>query len=334
MTRPVRVLTHPGVDGGRPNATVAMLVASLPDDISVLTFRWRRAFGFGYDVLHIHWLELVIRHRSPLVSTYRKALFLVLMVRLLLLRTPAVWTVHNDRPHENEKTSERLLLGLWARVVTRRVYMYRTAIPESASRRSCYIPRGDYRPLYGTLIPEDGAGERGSLLLFGLLRPYKGIEDLIGAFNGLAPPQGNLRISGEALSADYADRLRHLCAGHPRIDLRIDHLPDDELAEQILESESVVLPYKHMYNSGAALLALTLRRPIIVPGSNTMMELRDEVGDEWVSTYSGDLTSESLTTCLDTLRDKRTGTPPDMARRDWREVGEQYAALFRDVLGR
>jgi beta-1,4-mannosyltransferase len=115
------------------------------------------------------------------------------------------------------------------------------------------------------------------------------------------------------------------------VTVRTEVLSDEELAEVILDSAMVVLPYRNMYNSGAALLSLTLHRPILVPDTGTMRELRREVGDNWVHLYEGELTTEHVRAALRATA-ATPGGGPDLSRRDWARVGLSYAALYDSIV--
>jgi beta-1,4-mannosyltransferase len=310
-----------------------MLVQALPESVEVASFSWRRAFFSRYDVLHVHWPEYLLRGRPGRGATLKRALFALMLVRTTLLRVPTVWTVHNERPHERVSPIDRLLLAIWARRATRRVYMYRSAVPDPADERNVCIPRGDYEPVYGGLRRSDqiGRSSRSRLLFFGVLRPYKGIERLIDVVREAGDGELELLITGGAFDEAYARELEARADGARNVTLRIGFLSDGQLAEVIQSSAVVVLPYLDMYNSGAALLSLTLHRPIVVPGSPTMRELRSEVGADWVFLYEDSLTVDDLRQALRQLT-VPPASRPDLSRRNWAHVGRSYARLYESIV--
>jgi beta-1,4-mannosyltransferase len=330
----IRVLSSPGVPDDSINQTVKLLIESLPDHVEVRKFSWVRAFLSHYDVLHIHWPEYLMRHKKGAKSRAKRALFALLIARTAVLRTPTVWTVHNVRPHEPGPPVERFLLDQWSRRATRRVYMYESALPSPAEVRDVCIPRGDYEPVFGPIRERSRTApdSAGRLLLFGLLRPYKGIERLIDAVRSAGDDGMELLVTGGALDEAYARQLQQ-ANDAKNVTVQIEVLSDERLAEVILRSTLVVLPYRNMYNSGAALLSLTLRRPILVPASPTMRELRKEVGEGWVFLYEGELTTEDLREAL-RLAAVAPADGPDLTGRDWARVGEAYAAVYGSIARR
>ena len=93
-----------------------------------------------------------------------------------------------------------------------------------------------------------------------------------------------------------------------------------------------MLPYRHMHNSGAALAALSLSRPVLVPRNEVNTDLAAEVGDGWVYQYDDDLDADDLRRFDDALAASRAPSP-DLGARDWGTVGEQHARAYRDALG-
>jgi beta-1,4-mannosyltransferase len=328
----VRVLTHPHFAGVRPNPTVKLLVNSLPSDIEAINFSWKSALWGDYDILHVHWPEALLRARGhPRLS--RKILFFLLLLRLTLRRTPSVWTVHDERPHDSGSWDQSVLLSLWGRLVTRRVFMFDVARPTPGSHRDVVIPRGDYAALHP--LSADARRENiipGRLLILGFIRPYKGIEEFLSTFAASAGSNLSLVIAGQSLSPKLTENLRRLCGAMPRVDLRTDYLSDTEIEELVVSSEAVILPYRAIYNSGVALLALTLKRPIIVQRSRTMEELAGEVKGSWVTLFDIPATGENFLTAYHRALTSHEQSPPDMSRRHWPDVGHKYASLYRSLL--
>lgn len=329
--RPTRVVSNPPVGGPMENPTVALLVSSLPADIEVVNFTWPLALWGRYDILHIHWPEFAVRHSNRALASVKRLLFQALLARLRRERVSSVWTVHNEQPHEPGNDAERRLLDDWATTATIRVYMNSAPRPEEPGP-STVIPRGDYSPAFAGLRDSwQGQQVPGRLVLFGFLRPYKGVEDLIDAMGDATEPSLTLRIVGAPHTQEYGAELAHRAANIGTVDVAAGYLDDSQLADEILRAEAVVLPYKKMYNSGAALLALTLGRPIIVPRTPTMTELEREMGTEWVFTYDGPLTAATLDNAARTFLSAERARLPPLSQRSWAAVGAAYAELYRSL---
>lgn len=325
------VMSVPSQTGTHRNPTVNMLLQSLPDDIEEVGFSWREAFRMEYDVLHVHWPERLIRDGGSRKPWQNSLAFMALMLMLRLRRRTSIWTVHNSSPHEPGDRWEALALRAWDRLCSHRVFMYQAARLAPYRQSDVVIPRGDYSPMLEsnqidlTLQPIPGR-----LLQFGFLRPYKGLDVLIPVVGGMNDDQVTLRIVGSPMYPEFAQELMGAAEQFPHVSIDARKYLDRELAEEVLRAELVVLAYRRAYNSGAALFALTFRRPVLLPDSPTMRELRDEVGEDWVHLYQGEITAEVIRAAQVRARAAlESDSEPDLSRREWCEVGLRYAELYR-----
>jgi beta-1,4-mannosyltransferase len=321
----MRVLMSPGPEISNP--FISLLIRNLDPDIEVSTFTWRDAFFGRYDVLHVHWPDALLKAPTPMRRVLKFLQLRALLVRNRVRGIRQVWTVHNLTPHETGGGLRARALTAWEESCTDKVFLSQAASAHVSIDVATVIKHGDYRDIREAHPEHEVAAVAGDLLLFGLLRPYKGIETLIDAVGG----QGDLRlrILGRPEPADYADSLRHLAESSAAIDLAIGRVDDAGLVQAITGAEVVVLPYQKIYNSGAALMALTLGRPIIVTDSATMRELRDEVGHEWVYCLDGPLTPATLNDAVTALRNSPRSDRPTFNGRDWSGIGHAYSEVYR-----
>ena len=173
--------------------------------------------------------------------------------------------------------------------------------------------------------------EPGRLGFFGLIRPYKGVEELLAAFAGTGPDV-RLTVGGRPQHDDLEALLRDAAARDTRLTLELGHLTDAELVDRIGRSALVVLPYRAALNSGVALAALSLARPVLMPVNEATEVLAQEMGADWVRLYEGELTAEILAAELGRTTEL-TGTP-DLSARRWSETGAAHLAAFREAVAR
>jgi beta-1,4-mannosyltransferase len=316
-----------------PNGTtqyVDHMIGAAPPGVEILTFTWFRAIFGAYDVLHVHWPEFLVRQRTPAGRFVKVALAHLLLLRLELTETPVVRTAHNIAPHESGDRPERSFLealdrrtALWIRLNPT------TPLPDGV--RSATIPHGHYRSV---LPPDPGTRpEPGRLFQFGLIRRYKGIERLLDVFRALNDPVMRLTIVGKSQDAALAEHIAAIAAADDRIEARLEFVPDDVLAREVRRAELVVLPYQEMHNSGAALFALSLDRPVLVPRRAATDGLAREVGEGWVIMFDGVLQPADLLRAMAVARMTRDrGTRPHLDDRDWDLVGRRHAEVYRKVV--
>ena len=107
-----------------------------------------------------------------------------------------------------------------------------------------------------------------NLLFFGLIRPYKGLEDLLRVFNALPREEAErfwLTVVGETWEGctEPAD----LIATSPhadRITFVNEYVPDEVVAAAFAHADVAVLPYRRSSSSGILHAAMSLGLPIVV----------------------------------------------------------------------
>ena len=111
-------------------------------------------------------------------------------------------------------------------------------------------------------------------MFLGLIRPYKGVEDLIEAFLKISNSNTRLLIAGRVFGINnYESRLNELTKSNCRIKLFLDFIPDEDIQVFLNACDIFVLPYKDITTSGAAFLAMSFGRPIIAPNISSFKEV-------------------------------------------------------------
>nr|WP_284288160.1 hypothetical protein [Angustibacter aerolatus] len=167
------------------NPYLVLLQRNLPEPVRSSPFSWRLALTGRYDVLHVHWPEVLLRGSSRLRTLSRQARFALLLARLRLRRTPVVRTRHNLTAHEPAGRLEGLLVRALDRR-TRVSVLLNPVLPAPGPERSVVVLHGHYRDWFAA-HPRDEAVP-GRLLFFGLVRPYKQVpEPAVGLRRGRRP---------------------------------------------------------------------------------------------------------------------------------------------------
>jgi beta-1,4-mannosyltransferase len=238
-------------------------------------------------VLHLHWVNPYLKGSNWLVRLVYSIKFLldVLMVRLSGVRV--VWTVHNRISHETrfprlERWTQRMLTHL----VDRLIVHHQSALDELVQSyhldysRIAVIPHGHYRQAYGVAIDPVEARralnlpQNGRLYLhLGMLRPYKGIEQLLQVWQQQKSfLEGNtLVIAGKPLDESYGQELAKQAAIAGAI-FHAGFVEGDRLPLYFSAADVVVLPFKAILTSGSLILAMSYGKPVIAPRTDTMLE--------------------------------------------------------------
>ncbi|EZP27479.1 glycosyl transferase [Microbacterium oleivorans] len=324
----LRVMQSFGAPRATSNPYVHMLDAALAaaPGLEHLRFDRRTALVGRYDALHFHWPETLFGGATPAKKFVRRLFGTLLIARLRLTRTAIVRTLHNVELPDVDSRWERLLL----RWIDRRADFHirlNESTPVRPGIPSAVIPHGHYRDWFA-FVPPTPAVPR-SLGFVGLVRRYKGVESLIARFGETSPGLADwtLRIAGNPSTGELADEIRTLASADERISLDLRYLSEEDFARAVLSAAGIVLPYRFMHNSGTALAALSLGRPVLVPRNEVNEALAIEVGEGWVSMFDGDLTADDLERFSQTAA-APPATAPQLDDRGWSLVGIRHRDAF------
>ena len=142
--------------------------------------------------------------------------------------------------------------------------------------RVTIIPFGIYDSVHNTSLTVSEAkrrlgileGEK-TLLFFGNIAPYKGVEYLVAAFRNILARQENYRlvIAGRPKSCEaYWRGIREAIRSEVdtgRILLRAEFIPDEEMEVYFKAADVLVLPYRHIFQSGILFLGYSFGLPVL-----------------------------------------------------------------------
>ncbi len=186
---------------------------------------------------------------------------LLLPLYPMLARCNSVITLHDARSHAGERPAKRLFHSLHLRLVARfirKVIVHSTsirdALPAWFPRHRVHImPHVNYRLWSAQPVPEPAALPL-TILFFGRILAYKGLEVLLDAFRRLEPTRFRLVIAGEG-------PLPQIDA--PNIAVNNRFISDQELPGFFQGAHVVALPYLAASQSGVAQMAFAFGKPVI-----------------------------------------------------------------------
>jgi D-inositol-3-phosphate glycosyltransferase len=118
-----------------------------------------------------------------------------------------------------------------------------------------------------------------AILFLGRIKPYKGIEDLLTAFQQLVKrdPTYRLVIAGEPHkgSESYLDEIRSIVArdfAPGQVLLKFQFIPDDQMELYLKAGDVLVLPYKDIFQSGILFLAYSFGIPVVATDVGSFRE--------------------------------------------------------------
>lgn len=325
----IRVIESFALPRPTTNPYITMLGESLEQTpgVDLLRFSWKGALLAKYEVFHFHWPEALLDGRTWYKRRGKDLAFFLLLLRIRLNRIAVVRTVHNLDLPQGLPFIRRQLVGLCNEMTTLRIAI-NPATPEEPGIAQHLIPHGHYRDWFATMPRHDQIP--GRIAFAGLIRRYKGVENLVRCFKQTEDNHAELSLSiiGKPSSPELAETIQGAASADDRICFSFGYVAEEALVAAITEAELVVLPYQFMHNSGSALAALSLHRPVLVPRNEANELLSREVGPAWVYLYDGELSADDLTSSLMKLRSSPPPSMPDLSERDWSAAGRNHRQAF------
>jgi glycosyltransferase involved in cell wall biosynthesis len=348
--RSLRVLALPAFRKAQANPALALLAEHVCGQ-GVVVVDWTpwRALGARVDLWHLHFPDIVVNCRNFVKAMAGTAVFAATLVLARWRGVRVLWTVHDMGSHDRfNPRLEDLFWRFLARRVDGYVCLDAAAQPMIVERfpglasRPCFVSdlggfdeaypspptRADARQALD--IPDDAV----VLLHFGLIRRYKNVPDLLSAVRALADPRVVLVIAGRPFEPELERRLRDMAAQTPGTRLLLRWIPPDEVSCLFAACDLVVLPYQRTHNSGVARLAMTMRRPVLLPDIGLMRVQQTRFGADWVQLYRDDLNSAVLARGIHWATSTVRPHSPSTAGLDWESRAVETCAIYRALLSR
>lgn len=318
------------------NTFVALFAKAVADQgYQVRDFDWREVAEGKADVAILHWPYELTGLGG--ISGFRRCLSAYRMLgKARKRRTRFIWVAHNARPHDAGQLSRFLMrrfiesidgiihLSAHSAELVHELYPSSLALPEVRT------VHGHYLDVFKTPVhPPAPCLNQIRLGYFGQIRAYKNVEKLARIVAQM-PGDVALSIAGRGTHGHVVTTLQSIAADAANIvlDIRPDSLPDEDVEKAVDHADGVVLPYRAILNSGAAIFALSRARPVLAPNIGSLPELQAIVGSDWLRLYDGEISLDAVENFVEWLRRKPHLERPDLSRLSWERVGRDIAGLI------
>lgn len=240
-------------------------------------------------VHHQHWTATILGASTSSREAERACdAYLRELDELRDLGGRVIWTIHNGLPHECAfpAVERRLQQGIADRADVVHVMCEPTAdlvadVVRLPPDRTQLLPHGSYVDVYPNVVdPQQARLELGLdpddvvLLSLGGIRPYRGVDLLLDAFEEAlrAEPRLRLVVAGRPGRHPSVDALRSRCRAHPRIVPYFEAVPDVDLQLFFKAADVGVFSHRSVLNSGGVLLSWSFGRPVIAPQAGCLTQ--------------------------------------------------------------
>lgn len=279
-------LFHPDYRAANPYQS--LLAAALPPPWQAIAGECGTALDLAASgtptVFHLHWEDAAYRAaRTEAEACALAAAFLAECAAFRALGGQFVWSVHNAAPHENRfpHADRGLRAGILEQADLVHVHTREAASllasQGPAPRRLLHHPHPSFLGAYPNDITDEAARAYFHLppastvfAFLGAARGYKGLDHLLAAFTRLHAdtPDTALLLAGRQ---GIDSTARYLSPG-PGLRV-IPRFIEDATVQYVLRAaDFMVLPYRAILTSGAAMLALGFARQVIAPALPGIIE--------------------------------------------------------------
>ena len=215
--------------------------------------------------MHVQWLSL------PRID--------VRWLQSVAASRPTVFTAHHALPRDDGAgvDARRRVYDIVERVIvhSRRGVDELAALGVDARAHRVHPARGVRG---GRRATEPTPPSGSTLLFFGLLRAYKGIDVLVARARAHARTRGSSSRAIRSIPSSRCSSSRASSEWTTRIEWRLGFLPDDEVAALMRDAALVVLPYRRTDASGVLATAIGHGRPAVVTDVGSLGETVRDFG--------------------------------------------------------
>jgi len=305
----------------------------------------------GYKIFHIHWFYAfrisVFNFRIFKIIMKYYCIFILYFIKILGYKL--VWTNHETISHaainKGDISISRYISRFTSNIANSKIIHSKTVLNEMLENglnidNTFVIPHGNYINVYPDNITRSQARVKLAIqpdeimiLFFGMIRTYKGIDDLIEAYSRMSIKKVKLVIAGRCIDSKLNKKILKLQKSI-KFDLYNEHVADEDVAKYFKASDIVCLPFKEITTSGSVLLALSFAKPIVAPRIGDLIDLPTNVGFLYDSTKTDAL----LHSLSDAVSSQRLDSISKSARRyaetlSWDKIAEKTYEVYEAILG-
>jgi beta-1,4-mannosyltransferase len=289
MTKKIRIAAFPSE--GKGNPYIDNFYCALENygielvKTDKFTGDWLDGHADSFDILHFHWLAPHYINSSRYITCKRALLLIANFVRCKFLGKKIVLTLHNLFPHESTFRALDLLVryfciyladaiivhSKYAKTLTARYFLRRHNV--IVMRHGHYIDNYPNDSSRSEALAKLGLESDGfNFLLFGAVRRYKGVKELLEQFVAQPYVEARLIIAGKVYEHSYKSELESIASCDARVSICDEFIADDGIQYFMNAANVVLFPFNRTLTSGSLMLAYSFMRPVAIPRLEALRE--------------------------------------------------------------
>jgi beta-1,4-mannosyltransferase len=359
MTQKITVLMMPDYRAGNPFQHLLEQSLSKQGVEVIFAIGYKRIFpvyrqvrrNTAIDILHLHWITPYLKGENSFVVAIYALKFIGDIILTKLSGINIIWTIHNQVSHDTRFPRIEIFTYRMISKLVNGAILHGNSLKEVIKKdykitdeKLSIINLGNYKDVYPPPIEKQEARKKLAIakearkvfLHQGLLKPYKGIEELIQVWNQHVGEFHDqvLIIAGKAPDKAYENTLKALISNNRTIHFISRYVTDEEISGLYSACDVVILPFRRIMASSSLMLAISFGKPVIAPKLGATEELLGDASDLLYEPNDGsDGLFESMRKSgqidLQVLSG-RTGARADFY--NWNDIGKMTADLYRKFI--
>ncbi len=249
----------------------------------------------GYNIFHIHWFytfQLTVSNllfQNIITRVFFTFYFIIFILTIKVLNFKLIWTIHNLSQHTNHFILEKRIVAFVGKT-SNILIIHSPSIQKNLGKMGIneskihIMQMGNYN-IYPNTISQNVARSilkinKKSFVItyFGKIEKYKGVMELIDAFQQLELSDSILIIAGECVNNQLKKALLDKINNTVSIKHYIRFIPNNDIQLYIQAANITICPYLKVTTSSTAYLYLAFNKPLIYPLLGNLIDLPDNIG--------------------------------------------------------
>jgi beta-1,4-mannosyltransferase len=351
MQRQLKVVFFPyGL--GEENPYQKLLVHALEiNNIEVIKLPGRKIFPLWQilkhkpDIVHLFWPHDMYLSNSKTIGLLKR---LMLKFSLFILaKQPTVYAADNLLAHESfglSKTDELKIISGILNKCSGIVFTSNAGVQIFNSthltkvKKQLVIPHISLSSAYPNNVDQPtarkhlGLSDKFTFLVFGRIDSYKGLEDIIKAFQQFSESGTQLVIAGKCSDPNYASTINEQIqkSNHQNITFVNTYIANNEMQNYMNAADVVILNYKDVpLNPGSLILAADFNKTIIAPAHPIICEIGANLD---LITFEPENIEQLADAMETTFSKKNKPSTPNTLNNSPKETGNALMNFYKTLL--